>query len=286
MTNLYLSTRAGGGSRSMGAEAVLYEGDGKATTLSLSPKALSKFASETAGKTVVFAVHGFNVSFESGVRSFASLQEAMRSFAPDYVMIGVLWPGDFIVPAINYPGEWRDAVDSGKLIAAFCNRHLGQAAEVCFLSHSLGGRVTLEAVANLDRPAASVCLTAAATDDDCLEDPYDVSVGNSGRMTYLASRKDMVLRLAYPIGDWAGDLFLGDRDNAFRGALGRNGAKWPKTKHETVKGLMLADRPAYGHGNYFPAGTAGVGASASSVAVARFAATFFKEGRLDWKPPT
>ena len=269
----------------MGDEAVLMQGDGKAATLSLARPPLAEIPGLVSGKTVVFAVHGFNVGFESGVRSFALLHDALQKRLPGYVLVGVLWPGDFVVPAINYPGEWRDAAESGRLIAAFCNQYLDQAADICFLSHSLGGRVTLEAVANLDRPAASVCLTAAATDDDCLEDPYDLAVENSGRMTYLASRKDVVLKLAYPIGDWAGDLFFGDRDKAFRGALGRNGAKWPKTKAETVKGLILANDPPYGHGSYFPTGEAGGKASDSSLKVARFAAAFFKEGRTVWPPP-
>ncbi len=285
-TNLYLSTRAGGASRNMAAEAVLLEGDGTAAALALKPVQPTRIAGRVAGRVLVLAVHGFNVGFESGVRSFALLQKALEARLPGrYLMVGVLWPGDFIVPAINYPGEWRDAVDSGRLVAAHCNRYFGEAADICFLSHSLGGRLTLEAVANLDRPAGGVCLTASATDDDCLEEPYDASVANSRRMTYLASRKDLVLRLAYPIGDWAGDVFLGDRDNAFRGALGRNGAKWPRTKKKTVDGLILDDRLKYDHGNYFPSGKAGDAASASSLAVASFAATFFEEGRAIWPPP-
>lgn len=283
---LYVSLRAGGGSRSMAAEACMLDGDGslkKPAVRRLSPQ---EAAAAVAGKTVVFAIHGFNVSYGSGLRSLASLESELGQRLPEnYRMIGVLWPGDFIIPAINYPGEWRDAVESGRLLARFANRWMRAASDVCFLSHSLGGRVALEAVAHLDRKAAHVCLTAAATDNDCLEAPYDVSVANAREMTWLASKKDMVLKLAYPVGDWAGDIFLGDDDSALRGALGRHGALWPRTGAETVGGVRLADREKYGHSSYFPSGEFGAAPGPSSQAIASFAANFFKSGGRSWPPP-
>ncbi len=248
----YVSTRAGGGSRSMAGEAGMLAGDGRRQRPEVSPLQPRDVAGVVEGKTVVFAIHGFNVSYEKGLRSLALLEAELALRLPaSYLVVGVLWPGDFIIPAINYPGEWRDAVESGRLLASFANRWMKTASDFCFLSHSLGGRVALEAVANLDRKARHVCLTAAATDNDCLEEPYDVSVANSDAMTWLASKKDMVLKLAYPIGDWAGDVFLGDDDSALRGALGRQGAKWPRTKIEVVGGVKLANTEAYGHGSYF-----------------------------------
>lgn len=283
---LYLSLRAGGGSRSMAAEACMLEGDGRPRKPGVRLLSPQDAAAAVLGKTVVFAIHGFNVSYDKGLRSLAVLEgELARRLPETYRMVGVLWPGDFIVPAINYPGEWRDAVDSGRLLARFANRHLKTASAFCFLSHSLGGRVALEAVAHLDRKATHVCLTAAATDNDCLEEPYDVSVANSDAMTYLASRKDVVLKLAYPVGDWAGDVFLGDDDAALRGALGRHGARWPRTGLETVRGVRLADGEKYGHGSYFPSGDFGAAASATSEAVARFAVNFFRGGGPAWPPP-
>ena len=288
---LYVTTRAGGGSRSMAKAARLIEGDGRLKAPGVRFLDDVEIARKVAGKTVVFTIHGFNVSYDSGLRSLARLEDALARRLPgNYLVVGVLWPGDFIVPAINYPGEWRDAVDSGRLLAQFVNAKMRGAADVCFLSHSLGGRLALEAVAHLDRKATHVCLTAAATDNDCLEDPYDVSVANSDQMTYLASKKDVVLKLAYPIGDWAGDVFVGDDDSALRGALGRHGARWPRTGTETVKGQRLPDSAKYGHGSYFPSGDfkddpAGP-KSASSDVVARFAAYFFTRGARAWPPPS
>lgn len=283
---LYMSMRAGGGSRSMAAEACMLDGDGRVKTPGVRRLSPQEAASAVAGKTVVFAIHGFNVSYESGLRSLAVLERELGKRLPEnYRMIGVLWPGDFIIPAINYPGEWRDAVESGRLLARFANRWLRAASDICFLSHSLGGRVALEAVAHLDRKAAHVCLTAAAIDNDCLETPYDVSVANADEMTWLASKKDVVLKLAYPVGDWAGDVFLGDDDSALRGALGRHGARWPRTGADTVRGVRLAAGEKYGHGSYFPSGEFGAAPSPSSQAVARFAANFFKGGGRPWPPP-
>ena len=284
--SLYVTLRAGGGSRNMAKAARLIRGDGRLKAPSVTFLDDHQAARAVEGRTVVFTVHGFNVSYDSGLRSLARLEDVLVSRLPEnYLMIGVLWPGDFIIPAINYPGEWRDAVDSGRLLAQFANAKLRGASDFCFLSHSLGGRLALEAIAHLDRKATHVCLTAAATDNDCLEEPYDASVANSDAMTYLASKQDVVLRLAYPIGDWAGDVFMGDKDNAFRGALGRYGPQWPRTGIETVKGVKLADNQKYGHGSYFPSGDFGGAVSSSSDAVARFAANFFTHDARSWPPP-
>ncbi len=286
--SLYVTLRAGGGSRNMAKEARLISGDGRAAAPAMRFLDDPETARAVEGRRVVFTIHGFNVSYEKGLRSLARLEDALARRLPEsYLIIGVLWPGDFIIPAINYPGEWRDAVDSGRLLAQFANTRMRTAAQFSFLSHSLGGRVALEAIAHLDRKAAHACLTAAATDNDCLEQPYDVSVANSQAMTYLASKRDMVLKLAYPIGDWAGDVFLGDRDSPFRGALGRHGPIWPQSRVETVQGVRLPDALNYGHGSYFPSGDRDDDPADdhSSLAVAQFAANFLTRDDQSW-PPT
>ena len=281
--SLYLNLRYGAVGGGLRTEPYLIEGDGRVARPLMVSLSAGQAAERVAGRTLVFTVHGFNVSYDSGLRSLARLEDRLAAHLPaNFLMIGVLWPGDFIVPAINYPGEWRDAVNGGRALARFANTTLRGAADVCFLSHSLGGRLALEAAAGLNRKAARVCLTAPATDNDCLESPYDTAVANSGQLTYLASMKDMVLKLAYPIGDWAGDLFMGDDDDALRGALGRFGAKWPRTHKPTAWGFKVADSLKYGHGSYFPPGKASATTEPSHEAVARFAATFLKGGAPVW----
>jgi len=281
--SLYVNLRyeaVGGGLRT---DPYLIEGDGRVARPLMTALSDREAAQRVAGRTLVFTVHGFNVSYDGGLRSLARLEDELVPLLPEnFLCVGVLWPGDFIIPAINYPGEWRDAVNGGRALARYANTKLAGAASVCFLSHSLGGRLALEAVAGLNRKAARVCLAAAATDNDCLEKPYDVTVANSGLLTYLASKKDMVLKFAYPIGDWAGDIFMGDDDDALRGALGRYGARWPRTKRPTAWGVAIDDKLQYDHGDYFPPGKLSKAAGPKHQTVARFAARFLAGGAPSW----
>ena len=162
--------------------------------------------------------------------------------------MGVLWPGDWWLPVINYPAEADDAARCGALLARFAKQHLTDAAELSFVSHSLGGRLVLEAVKRLHRPAREVCLMAAAVDDDCLSTrQYEAALANAKRISVLASRSDWVLAAAYPAGDFFSDLFYDD-DSMARKALGYHG---PRPRARTVLHAQIgADR--YGHGDYLP----------------------------------
>jgi len=283
--SLYVNMRYDSVGGPLRKDPYLIEGDGLAAKPLMKSLSNSEAAQRVAGRTVVFTVHGFNVSYAGGLCSLARLeQKLVPLLPPHFLMVGVLWPGDFIIPAINYPGEWRDAVKGGQALARFADNVLNGAADFCFLSHSLGGRLTLEAVAALKRKASRVCLTAAAADADSLEWPYSATVTNSGQVTWLASKEDMVLKLAYPIGDWAGHVFFGDKDDDLAGALGRYGAKWPRTHNPKARGLTVPDALKYDHGNYFPPGKASIPDKPSQEMVAKFAASFLKGGPPLWPP--
>ena len=200
-----------------------------------------------AGREIVFVAHGFNVSFEEGVRALARFERAL-ALPPTFVFAGVLWPGDYWVPVINYPAEADDAVRCGALLAAFARQHLAAARELSFVSHSLGGRLVLEAVKRLHRPAREVCLLAAAVDDNCLATrQYEAALSNAKRMSVVASRGDRVLGAAYPLGDFFSDLFY-DGDSPRRRALGYHG---PHPMSPTVLHAQIGGRD-YGHGDYLP----------------------------------
>src|SRR5437763_1366862 len=119
------------------------------------------------GKDVLIATHGFNVSYTDGVRSLGRLETVM-AMGPTELFIAALWPGDWIVPVINYPFETPVATRSGALLGAWCNRWLTGARSLSFVSHSLGARVVMEAVKALARPARICCVTAGAVNADCL----------------------------------------------------------------------------------------------------------------------
>ncbi|MET0294196.1 MAG: alpha/beta hydrolase, partial [Phenylobacterium sp.] len=162
---LYLNMRQGAVGGAL-VEPYLLSGDGMGPKPALRALDNRAAAELVQGRTVVFAVHGFNVSYEKGVRSLAKLERAM-ALPADHVVMGVLWPGDYWIPAINYPVEWQDAVRGGQALARYADTVLKGAQGFSFFSHSLGGRLTLEAAAHLRRRLVRVCLAAPATDDDC-----------------------------------------------------------------------------------------------------------------------
>jgi len=201
-----------------------------------------------AEKDILFATHGFNVNQAEGVRSLARLEARLNPVGAE-LFVGVLWPGDYWLPVVNYPTEAADAVKCGQKLADFCAKYASRSNSISFLSHSLGGRLILEAVAQLDTRAKTVCLTAAAVDRDCLDAQYADAVSNAETISNLSSRRDMVLRLAYPVGDFLSDIFYDD-DDALQSALGYLGPKspWPAL----VRPKKIPEALDYGHGDYLP----------------------------------
>jgi len=244
---LFLSFRSAPRAGSVLRDPQMLQGNGLVDAVRL--KLLDRFPSDAiAGREVVFATHGFNVTYEEGVHELARLEHELN-LPGTFAFIGVLWPGDWWIPAVNYPAEADDAVACGRNLARFVNRTLALAAGVSFVSHSLGARVVLEAVKRLDRPARQVCVLAAAADDDCLTTTqYDAARRNARSIDVLASRGDWVLRLAYPAGDFLSDVFYDD-DALARAALGYHGPRpFPPEHavHAQIPGTV------YGHHEYFP----------------------------------
>lgn len=244
---LFLDFRTAGVGGGILNEPRVLEGDGRVDPLEMRHLGQTLPAERIAGREVVFVTHGFNVSRRDGVHALARLERDLN-LPSAFVLVGVLWPGDWWIPVVNYPAEAGDAVQCGRLLAKFVNTSLSLAGEVSLVSHSLGGRLVLEAVKRLSRPAREVCVLAAAVDDDCLTGPqYDAARKNAKRISVLASRGDLVLRLAYPAGDFFSDIFSDD-DNPARKALGYHG---PRPRAEHVLHAQIPGRE-YGHGNYFP----------------------------------
>lgn len=206
-------------------------------------------AADVAGRDVVLAFHGFNVSRKDGVAALAGL-EAMLRLPPNFRFFGVLWPGDFWLPAINYPWEASTATRAGGLIADYCNSVLAPAASISMVSHSLGGRVLLTAATRLSRLAGQLVVAAAAVDDDCLYGQFDAARRNCQRLSVLSSVQDYVLRLAYPAGDFVSDVFLGDSDSPWRGALGLKGPRMPYTTPVSAEAIPSSAK--IGHLDYLP----------------------------------
>ena len=223
-------------------------GDGTAANPTFRPMTGAEIAEAVTGKNLLFATHGFNVGLKLGARQMAQLERRM-AIAASATFWGVLWPGDFFLTVVNYLFEACDAVECGKRLAALCNAQFGDAASLSFMSHSLGGRLILEAVKRLNRKAKSMCLAAAAVDRDVLTRQYAVALANCESVAVLSSVRDRVLQLAYPGGDFLSDLF-GDGDSPFRTALGFRGPRpYPgaSVAHHPIPKALDCDHSDYLH---------------------------------------
>jgi hypothetical protein len=203
-----------------------------------------------AGKSVLFAVHGFNVNQPHGAVSLGLLDNYLALAAPG-LYVGVLWPGDSVIPIVDYPFEGSVALDCGRRLADFCNDFCSSAQTISFVSHSLGARLVLEAVSGLKRKARSVCLTAAAINRDCLTTEYAIAAQKSEQISILASREDLVLKVAFSVGDPFADLLHEDH-TPFQVALGSEG---PPTPTQVRAPWQISDSGQtgdYGHSDYLP----------------------------------
>lgn len=218
------------------------------------PSVIRRVSSATAGslcngKDLLFAVHGFNVRQKRALNSFAVLNHAL-ALGDTSVLIGVLWPGDWWIPAVNYPFEGEDAMDCGRRLAAYCTRHLAGARSISFLSHSLGARLVLEAAQYLPRRVNMVCLTAGAINRGCLEAGYAMAAKNIDRIYVLASHDDVVLKLAFPVGDPISNVLHDDHD-FFERALGYDGPSAGSASLVRAP-WQIPDDYDYDHGSYLP----------------------------------
>ena len=246
---LYLNFRSQGTGGSI-VDPYLLEGDGTVDPPALAAVQWNAIQGKVVGKDVLLAIHGFNVNYRRGAGSFGLLDGDLGLSNDSELFIGVLWPGDFWIPVVNYPFEGSDAMDCGRRLAAFCNRWLAGAQSISFVSHSLGARLVLEAVANLNRRARMVCLMAGAINNDCLTAEYRNAAANSDTIFVLASRHDVVVRVAFQIGDPISNIL--DHDHGFfRKALGYEGPPSPAGPPVAFP-WQVQDDYRYNHGDYLP----------------------------------
>jgi hypothetical protein len=211
------------------------------------PLTTLEFSRLIKGQDLVFVTHGFNVGYADGVRSIGNLDQLLGPVPG--IRIGVLWPGDWVIPAINYPFAVGIARDCGKHLGAFVSSACAAARSVSFLSHSLGARVVLEAAGAAGRPVRLICLLAAAVNSDCLTGEYAETASDTASIINLASGNDLVLKLAYPAGDFLADLL--DLDHRpFEKALGSYGPV-PNVPTNT-RAFEIGDQTPYDHGDYLP----------------------------------
>jgi hypothetical protein len=260
-----------------GAVCAPYVLQGDPQSLRMSALSNNAISIAAKGKNVLLATHGFNVSYESGLRSLGHLETAL-DLAADEFFIGVLWPGDWVIPAINYPFEDKIASQSGKYLGDFCGRYLKSVRGLNFVSHSLGARVILEAIIACTLPVRSACITAGAVNAGCLTEEYQAAARKCQDIRTLSSRADTVLQFAFPPGDAAADLLDPDHP-PFEPAMGRGGPE--PLLQSGVFPTEIPDASGYNHGDYLPPDVL----SAEIVKwqnVARFMAASFRNRSSPW----
>jgi Alpha/beta hydrolase of unknown function (DUF900) len=213
------------------------------------PVAMASLAAAAQGRHLLFATHGFNVDRQAGIDSLTGW-ETWLTLPPGALFVGVLWPGDARwLPGLDYPIEDGCATACGQLLARCIDANFtASAASLSFVSHSLGARVVLEAIAAMTAPVRRLALMAGAIDDDCLTSQYQGLLDRIDGISVLASTSDAVLAVAFPIGN----VFAGLLDQGHpygRAALGRSGPQ--VTPPGKLQGhWQIPDSWDYGHFDY------------------------------------
>jgi hypothetical protein len=210
---------------------------------------LNELLNAIRGRHVLIATHGFKVNRADGIRELSNWHGLLQLPQPYSAFVGLLWPGDSVwLHGLDYPEEPRVADEAGRLAAAFIDANFQQAAGISFASHSLGARVVLATLSHMSLPVRRVMLMAPAIDDNCLTAEFRAAAAKVGAISVLASKKDEVLSMAFPLGNFfAGILDAGHP--WWRAALGHRGpAKpWPVNFEAPFE---IPDGWNFGHGDY------------------------------------
>ncbi len=205
------------------------------------------------GREVYFATHGFEVNQNDGINHLSFWFGSLKIGGA--VPIGLLWPGDCVIPVfVDYIVEGREAISSGELFAAFLNANFTGAVDLSFASHSLGARVVLQTITGLSGSVhvRRALLMAGAIDDDCLTNEYAAAANSIEEISVLASTRDDVLEFAFPLGNPLQGII--DSGHPYhRAALGRTGPVGPYPPGNRLQpNWQIPSGLAYGHHSYLP----------------------------------
>jgi Alpha/beta hydrolase of unknown function (DUF900) len=205
------------------------------------------------GREVFFATHGYEVNQDGGIASLNGWLDNLQIGSA--VPIGILWPGDCVIPIfVDYVLEGRDAISSGKELAVYLNKNFTGSASVSFASHSLGARVVLQTISGLSNNVRvrRVVLMAGAIDDNCLTGEYSSATNNIEEISVLASTCDDVLALAYPLGNPIQGIFDSGHPY-YHAALGRTGPAQPYPSAPPLHvNWQIPTNLNFGHHDYLP----------------------------------
>ena len=215
----------------------------------------SELLAAIRGHEVFFGTHGFEVNQANGISNLTYWLSNLQ--IGNAVPIGILWPGDCILPIfVDYVVEGNEAIHSGQLLAGFLNANFTGAISLCFASHSLGARVVLQTINGLSASfrIRRALLMAGAIDNNCLTAEYGNAANKIEEISVLASTEDDVLALAYPLGNPLQGII--DRGHPYHHeALGREGPAQPYPGAPRLHpNWQIPKNLDYGHHDYLPGG--------------------------------
>ncbi len=200
------------------------------------------------GRHVLIGTHGFNNSRWDGIDHLSNWATLLQLPDPS-VFVGLLWPGDSVwAHGLDYPDEPKIANDAGPKVGSFVDQYFGSAASISFSSHSLGARVVLSTISNMNSKVRRAILMAGAIDNNCFDTEFQADMDNIEKISVLASTKDDVLMLLCPLGNLLGGI-IAEGHPWFRTALGRSGPSQPQPGN-FLPPFQIPSVWNYGHFNY------------------------------------
>ncbi|MEM7508640.1 MAG: alpha/beta hydrolase [Pseudomonadota bacterium] len=193
----------------------------------------------------VLLIHGFNTTQAEAEAGYEAFQDLIERQAPRLArrICPVYWPGDSGLKGGAYPWLVERAAQAGAQLAEWMAR---QEDELVIVAHSLGCRLTLEALVQLplDRgPRIRLFLMAAAVPVGLFEDgsPMREAARRADSVDVLHSRADGVLAFWFRLGQTAapGEAALLPEAVGLRGRPRRK--LWSRT----------VEMPGYDHGQYW-----------------------------------
>ncbi len=277
---LFLDVRVDSVGGPLAKSVNLYQGTSLTDFVSLQP---AQVAAAVRGRNLLVGTHGFNVNRANGIDCLDKWGKLLLQFDPTVdLFMGLLWPGDSTwAHGLDYAGEPALADQAGRLIGPFLDGLLAGAASVSFSSHSLGARVILSTIQNMNLKIRHAIIMAGAVDDNCLTGEFQTSAQKIGEISILSSPRDEVLAWAFPLGNFvSGIVDVGHP--WWHSALGRSGPQqlWPGNVHAP---FMIPYEWGYGHHHYLQVDPAAQNPRPARVDVPAQANPFPTNGGDGWQ---
>ncbi|MBY8977810.1 alpha/beta hydrolase [Rhodobacteraceae bacterium NNCM2] len=197
-------------------------------------------------RQIILMVHGFNTTRDEAQEGYEAFRLLVSRSAPRLAerLCPVYWPGDSSLRGSAYPWLVERSAECGARLADWL---AGQEGEVTIIAHSLGCRMSLEALARLagqpGGPSIRLFLMAAAVPVGLVQNDarLERALSRAASVDVLHSSTDGVLAFWFRIGQ---SVTPGESE-VFPEAVGLRGAPGEATWHRS------SEMPGYEHATYW-----------------------------------